>query len=288
MARTRIEWTESTWNPVTGCTKISPGCANCYARRLALRLRAMGQTNYRDGFKVALHEHMLERPLSWKKPQMIFVNSMSDLFHEGIPLDFIQRVFDIMRRAHWHRFQVLTKRSGRMAELAPVLEWSANVWIGVSIETSKFLYRADHLSAVPAGTRFLSLEPLLGPMPALDLKGMQWVIVGGESGPGARPMKEEWVLEIRDRCVSAGVPFFFKQWGGVNKKRAGRLVQGRTWDEMPQSLPKNDGSSQEKQPARTGCMVRPGTGGHAHVLDSFGGQRNDPDVVTVNSTTGNG
>jgi len=193
----------------------------------------MGQANYRNGFEVTLHEHMLERPLLWRKPQVIFVNSMSDLFHESVPVDFIQRVFDVMWQASWHQFQVLTKRAARMAELAPLLPWPRNVWMGVSVENSDQIARIDFLRTVPAAVRFLSVEPLLGPLPLLDLSGIGWVIVGGESGPGARPIRESWVTDIRDQCRNQGVPFFFKQWGGVNKRAAGRLLQGRTWDEMP-------------------------------------------------------
>ncbi len=230
----QIEWTQSTWNPVTGCTKISSGCAHCYAERMARRLKAMGQPNYRNGFRVTVHEHALELPLSWKKPQVIFVNSMSDLFHEDVPVDFILRVFDVMQQSHWHLFQVLTKRSGRLAELAPLLPWSGNVWMGVTVESAEHVDRIDGLRPVPAALRFLSLEPLLGPLPGLDLEGIDWVIVGGESGPGARPMAAAWALDIRDQCRRAGVPFFFKQWGGKNKKKAGRLLGGQTWDQMPE------------------------------------------------------
>lgn len=233
MTTSRIEWTESTWNPITGCTKISSGCKNCYAERMALRLQAMGQSNYIDGFQLSLHEHMLERPLEWKKPQLIFVNSMSDLFHEDVPVDFIQKIFDVMRRAYWHNFQVLTKRSERMLELSVDIDWPPNVWMGVSVESSKYKFRIDHLRRTKAKTKFLSLEPLLGPLSALDVSGIDWVIVGGESGPGARPIEESWVTEIRDQCLLAQVPFFFKQWGGANKKKSGRILQGRTWDQLP-------------------------------------------------------
>jgi len=228
-----IEWTESTWNPLTGCTKISPGCKNCYAERMAKRLKAMGQPNYANGFKLTTHQHVLEKPLEWKSPQMVFVNSMSDLFHEDVPVDFIQQVFDVMRRAHWHTFQVLTKRSEHLLDLNQDIDWPANVWMGVSVENSDYTFRINHLRQTHARVKFLSLEPLLGPLPNLDLNDMDWVIVGGESGPGARPMEKQWVTRIRDRCVTQGVPFFFKQWGGVNKKRAGRLLDGRSWDEMP-------------------------------------------------------
>jgi protein gp37 len=229
----KIEWTESTWNPVTGCTKISPGCAHCYAERMAKRLQAMGQRNYVRGFRVTLHEDALDLPLRWKKPQMIFVNSMSDLFHEQVPLDFIHKVFTVMEEASWHRFQVLTKRSTRLAELAPLLSWPDNVWMGVTVEDADFTFRIDDLRTVPAAMRFLSLEPLLSPMPGLDLTGIDWVIVGGESGPGARVMKPAWALDILHQCRRSGIPFFFKQWGGPNKKKAGRILEGSLYNEMP-------------------------------------------------------
>jgi protein gp37 len=228
-----IEWTEATWNPVTGCTKVSPGCKHCYAERLAKRLRAIGQPNYSKGFRLTLHAHSLDLPLRWKKPQMIFVNSMSDLFALEVPEDFITKVFNIMREAHWHTFQVLTKRSERLRGLSPKLQWMPNIWMGVSVESSDYTFRIDHLRETDAHVKFLSLEPLLGPLPALDLTGIAWVIVGGESGPGARLMKPEWVVEIRDRCQEAALPFFFKQWGGPSRKKAGRQLEGRTWDELP-------------------------------------------------------
>ncbi len=228
-----IEWTEATWNPVTGCTKVSPGCKNCYAESMARRLQAMGQRNYVRGFRLTLQPHMLERPLQWTKPQTIFVNSMSDLFHPEVPLPFIREVFAVMQRAHWHRFQVLTKRAERLAELAPALGWPPNVWIGVSVENHSYISRINRLREVPAPIRFLSLEPLLGPLPDLDLRDIQWVIVGGESGRRARPMDPDWATAIRDQCVRADVPFFFKQWGGRNRKAAGRLLDGREWNEMP-------------------------------------------------------
>ena len=231
-----IEWTESTWNPLTGCTKISPGCKHCYAERMARRLQAMGQPNYANGFRLSLHEHALEAPLSWKKPQMIFVNSMSDLFHRDVPLAFIQKVLDVTRRASWHTFQILTKRSERLAALDPEIDWPANVWMGVSVESQAYTWRIDHLCQTRARLKFLSLEPLLGPIPQLDVREINWVIVGGESGPGARPLDEAWVLQIRDQCQAVRVPFFFKQWGGVWKKRTGRLLEGRTWDAMPLSV----------------------------------------------------
>jgi protein gp37 len=228
-----IEWTGATWNPVTGCTKVSPGCKHCYAERMAVRLQAMGQPNYRHGFQVALHPHALDLPLRWKKPQTVFVNSMSDLFHESVPLDFIQRTLGVMRRAAWHRFQILTKRSSRLAELDRQLDWPDNVWLGVSVESAQFANRIDDLRQTRARVRFLSVEPLLGPLTGLDLRGIDWVIVGGESGPGARQMEPDWATSLRDQCARAGVAFFFKQWGGRNKKKAGRLLDGRTWDEVP-------------------------------------------------------
>ena len=233
MSTTKIEWTEKSWNPLTGCTKISTGCQNCYAERMALRLKSMGQKNYENGFKLTLHEDSLSIPLSWKKPAMIFVNSMSDLFHKDVPLSFIKKVFFIMSQAHWHTFQVLTKRSTRLAELSDEIKWPPNVWMGVSVETDEFTYRIENLATTGAAVKFLSLEPLLGLICEMPLTNIDWVIVGGESGPGARPMKEQWATEIRDHCIQSDVPFFFKQWGGTNKKKAGRLLEGRTWDGMP-------------------------------------------------------
>ncbi len=228
-----IEWTESTWNPVTGCTKISPGCKHCYAERMAKRLQAMGQPNYARGFNVTVHEHALHLPLRWRKPQTIFVNSMSDLFHEKVPAEFVRRVFGVMHEASWHRFQILTKRSRRLLELSSQLPWKPHIWMGVSIENQDHRYRADHLRETGALVKFLSLEPLLGPLSGLDLEGIDWVIVGGESGPKARPMDPSWVIDIRNQCQESQVPFFFKQWGGPNKKKAGRRLEGRTWDDMP-------------------------------------------------------
>ena len=228
-----IEWTESTWNPVTGCTKISPGCKNCYAERIALRLKAMGYASYANGFKLTIHENLLNLPLTWKRPQIIFVNSMSDLFHEDVPFDFIKKAFRVMLQAKHHKFQVLTKRSERLLELCSDLPWPENIWMGVSVENQGYTFRIDHLRDIKAKIKFLSLEPLLGPIPNLDLKRIDWVIVGGESGPKARPMSHSWVTNIRDQCKKAGIPFFFKQWGGKNKKTAGRILEGRTWDEMP-------------------------------------------------------
>jgi protein gp37 len=231
-----IEWTESTWNPLTGCDKISPGCKHCYAERMAKRLQAMGQPNYVNGFKLTMHERVLEKPLEWKTQQTIFVNSMSDLFHNNVPVAFIQRALDVMRRANWHRFQVLTKRSERLLELNSLIDWPDNVWMGVSVENADYAFRIDHLRETGAKVKFLSLEPLLGPLSHLDLGGISWVIVGGESGPGARKMDEGWVKDIRNQCLSARVPFFFKQWGGVHKKKAGRELEGRIWDEMPVNI----------------------------------------------------
>lgn len=239
-----IEWTQATWNPLTGCTKISPGCAHCYAERMSMRLKAMGQQNYTNGFDLTLHESALELPLKWRKPRTIFVNSMSDLFHEDVPVSFIERVFDVMERAHWHRFQVLTKRAKRLSEVSSKLTWPDQIWMGVSVESQRYVDRIDFLRKTPAKTKFLSLEPLLGPLKTLNLEGIHWAIVGGESGPGARPMEADWVTDLRDQCRSQQVPFFFKQWGGVNKKKAGRLLDGRTWDEMP--LPLNDRYSTPK------------------------------------------
>lgn len=236
MAQSKIEWTESTWNPLTGCNKISPGCKHCYAERMAKRLQAMGQPNYINGFKLTMHPQALEKPLEWKTPQVIFVNSMSDLFHKEVPLDFIQQVFDVMKRADWHQFQVLTKRSERLLELSPKLDWADNIWMGVSVENADYSFRIDHLRKTGAKIKFLSIEPLLGPVPKMNLKGINWVIVGGESGPGARPLEREWVVDIKNQCVKARVPFFFKQWGGVQKKKAGRLLDGKTWDQMPKEI----------------------------------------------------
>jgi protein gp37 len=238
-----IEWTDGTWNPVRGCSRISPGCEHCYAERIAQRFSGLGQPyegltrGSRSGprwtGRIRLVDDAIDAPLHWRKSKLVFVNSMSDLFHEQVPLAFIERVFETMERAHWHTFQILTKRADRLAALAARLPWPANVWMGVSVESERYLERVDHLRAVPAAVRFLSLEPLLGPLPNLDLDGVDWVIVGGESGPGARAMSAEWVREIRRKCELAGVPFFFKQWGGLHKKRAGRELDGRTHDAMP-------------------------------------------------------
>jgi protein gp37 len=231
--RSAIEWTEASWNPTTGCNKVSPGCAHCYAETFAERWRGVPNHPYAQGFDLKLWPQRLGIPLRWQRPRLIFVNSMSDLFHEDIPDDFIGEVFDVMGQAHWHTFQVLTKRHERLAELAPLLTWHPNVWMGVTIENRRFVHRADYLRGVPAAVRFISAEPLLGPLEGLDLAGVEWLIAGGESGPKHRPVREEWVLELRNRCVAEGVAFFFKQWGGVRSKSGGRLLRGRTWDEMP-------------------------------------------------------
>jgi protein gp37 len=228
-----IEWTDATWNPVTGCSKVSPGCKFCYAERLANRLQAMGQKNYTNGFEVTLQPHMLEHPLRWRTPRRVFVNSMSDLFHNEVPTTYIKQVFGVMKRAHWHQFQVLTKRSERLLQLNRVLRWQPHIWMGVSVEKEEYLFRVEHLRRTGAAIKFLSIEPLLGPLHNLVLRGIDWVIVGGESGPHARPLDPAWVQEIRDRCATARVPFFFKQWGGVFKSRTGRTLDGRNWDEMP-------------------------------------------------------
>lgn len=237
-SNSKIEWTTSTWNPVTGCTKVSDGCQNCYAECMARRLKAMGNPRYAEGFDVKLHYDLIELPITWKKPQMIFVNSMSDIFHEEVPLEFIKQVFDTIRHAHWHTFQVLTKRADRLAELASELDWPKNLWMGVTVECQDCAGRIDKLRATPAAVKFISAEPLLGPLD-IDLDGIDWVIVGGESGPRARPIKEEWVIALRDKCEQASVPFFFKQWGGVNKKKTGRLLDGRTYDDYPRPAQAN-------------------------------------------------
>lgn len=233
MARSTIEWTEATWNPTTGCSKISPGCKHCYAERMAKRLQAIGHPNYTNGFRLAMHEQTLALPLRWKRPQTIFVNSMSDLFHEDVPIEFIQKAFEIMRQAHWHRFQILTKRSERLMESSRELYWAPNIWMGVSVESQRYTFRIDHLRRTGAQIKFLSLEPLLGPLTGINLADVDWVILGGESGLAARAMDPAWAIDIRDQCQRAAVPFFFKQWGGRNKKAMGRELQGRTWDETP-------------------------------------------------------
>lgn len=228
-----IEWTEMTWNPVTGCRKVSQGCKHCYAERMAKRLHAMGTDRYRNGFAPTLHEDLIDLPRRWKKPRVIFVNSMSDLFQEEVPDDFIRRVFDTMRECPQHTFQILTKRGARLRELGPSLKWPKNVWMGVSVENDQVIDRIRDLASVPAKVRFLSCEPLLGPLTRLPLKNIHWVIVGGESGPGARPMNSDWVESIHGQCTKAGTAFFFKQWGGVRKDMTGRELHGRTYDEMP-------------------------------------------------------
>jgi protein gp37 len=229
----KIEWTQMTWNPVTGCTKISAGCKHCYAERMAKRLQAMGVERYRNAFNVALHYDLIDLPKKWKQSRVIFVNSMSDLFHEQIPVSFIQRVFATMESCPQHTFQILTKRGKRLAEVANELTWPQNVWMGVSVENDLVVHRIDDLRSVPATVRFLSCEPLIGPLDSLPLSGIHWVIVGGESGPDARPMQTEWVESILRQCRKADVAFFFKQWGGVRKGRTGRTLHGRTFDEMP-------------------------------------------------------
>ena len=231
--RSNIEWTEMTWNPVTGCTKISQGCKHCYAERMAKRLTAMGAERYRNGFEVTLHPDLLDVPRRWRQPRTVFVNSMSDLFHEDVPHRYIARVFETMAACPQHTFQVLTKRADRLASLAPHIPWAPNVWMGVSVEDARVLERIDHLREVPAKIRFLSLEPLIGPLEDLDLSGISWVIVGGESGPRARPMRREWVNAILRQCREAGVAFFFKQWGGVRKDLTGRKLDGVIYSEMP-------------------------------------------------------
>ena len=231
--KSNIEWTEMTWNPVTGCTKISQGCKHCYAERMAKRLTAMGSERYRNGFSITLHPDLVDVPRRWRQPRVVFVNSMSDLFHDEIPLSYIQRVFATMKDCSHHTFQVLTKRGERLAELAPYLPWPRNVWMGVSVENTRVIHRVKSLQSVPAAVRFLSLEPLIGPLESLPLEGINWVIVGGESGPKSRPMQKEWVTSIFRQCRTAKVPFFFKQWGGIRKDLTGRKLNGRTYDEMP-------------------------------------------------------
>lgn len=231
--QSNIEWTQWTWNPVTGCTKISQGCKNCYAERMAKRLMAMGSPRYRDGFKVTLHEDLTELPKRWKRGRVIFVNSMSDLFHPEVPLEFIQRVFQTMAECPQHTFQVLTKRGERLAEISDKLPWPPNVWMGVSVEDQRVTDRMDYLRTTGAQVKFVSLEPLIGPLENLDLTGIHWAIVGGESGPGSRPIEIDWVRSIREQCKQADVRFFFKQWGGVRKHETGRILDGRTWDEYP-------------------------------------------------------
>jgi protein gp37 len=231
--RSAIEWTQATWNPVTGCTKVSPGCAHCYAETFAERWRGITGHPYEQGFDLRFWPQRLEQPLRWKRPRLIFVNSMSDLFHEAIPSDYIARIFEVMVEARQHVFQVLTKRHERMAELASELPWPENVWMGVTIENKRWVGRADALREAPAAVRFISAEPLLGPLVGLDLEGIDWLIAGGESGVRHRPVREEWIVELQERCAEAGVAFFFKQWGGIRSKSGGRTLRGREWSEMP-------------------------------------------------------
>lgn len=252
-ATSNIEWTEVTWNPVTGCTKISQGCKNCYAARMAKRLHAMGSKRYENGFSVALHNDLVDAPRTWRKPRTVFVNSMSDLFHERVPLEFIARVFQTMKDCPQHTFQVLTKRSSRLLRASNGLSWASNVWMGVSVEDSRVLDRIRHLQDTPAAVRFLSLEPLIGPLEDLSLEGIDWVIVGGESGPKSRPMRQEWVQSIFEQCRSAAVPFFFKQWGGVRKDLTGRKLHGRTYDEMPASRLKGHSAGDDVRASPQGC-----------------------------------
>jgi len=245
---TKIEWTQATWNPTRGCSPVSPGCENCYAVRFARRFSGAGKPY--EGLtestpegpvwtgRIRLVEEALDLPLRWRVPRHVFVDSMSDLFHERIPVDFIQKVFRTMGEASWHTFQVLTKRAARLHQLRSVLPWPRNVWIGISIESSEYAWRAGILRDVPGAIRFLSIEPLLGPIPNIALDGIHWVIVGGESGPGARPMDVDWVRQLRDDCNESGVPFFFKQWGGVHKSKNGRILDGQIWEEMPVHIPK--------------------------------------------------
>jgi protein gp37 len=236
MNQTNIEWTESTWNPITGCTKVSAGCFNCYAERMSLRLKAMGTTKYKKGFELVIHEECLLEPYEWRKPKIIFVNSMSDLFHEDIHFDFINRVFKVMNENPQHIFQILTKRSERLLEYNSSLNWTSNIWMGVSIENDQVKNRIDNLSKTNAAIKFLSCEPLLGDLGEINLEAINWVIVGGESGPKARPIEEDWVLKIFSQCKNLNIPFFFKQWGGVNKKKNGKQLQGQVYNEMPEII----------------------------------------------------
>ena len=229
-----IDWSKNSWNPVSGCTKISIGCKNCYAKPIAIELQNQGKEKYKNGFEPTCHPSLLREPFKWEKSRRVFVNSMSDLFHDAVPNSFIKSCFWTMRLAGQHQFYILTKRSERLYSIKDDLDWWDNIWMGVSVETVDYLYRIDHLRATGAAIKFLSIEPLLGPIPDIDLTDIDWVIVGGESGPGARPIKEEWVLDIRDQCIDARVSFFFKQWGGVNKKKNGCLLEGKVWDQMPE------------------------------------------------------
>ncbi len=233
MSVSKIEWTETTWNPLTGCTKVSPGCKNCYAERMAKRLQAMNSANYNNGFKLTCHPHALDIPFSWKKSRMVFVNSMSDLFHKDVPDEFIKKVFGIMNIASQHQYQVLTKRSENLLRMDPVIRWRSHIWMGVSVENADFRYRIDHLRKTKAKVKFISFEPLIADIGDVNLDGIDWVIVGGESGPGARLIEKEWVVNIQQQCSKKNIAFFFKQWGGVNKKKTGRLLDGKVWSQMP-------------------------------------------------------
>lgn len=234
--KSKIEWTDVTWNPITGCTKVSPGCKYCYAERMAKRLKAMGKASYINGFEVTVHEELFENPLKIRSPKMIFVNSMSDLFHESISNEIILSLFEIMEKASWHTFQILTKRAERLNRINKLVKWPDNVWAGVSVENDDYKFRVDLLRSIDSKVKFLSLEPLIGSINNLNLSRINWVIVGGESGPKARKMEEAWVTEIRDTCISQNVPFFFKQWGGINKKKNGRLLEGLEWNQMPNNI----------------------------------------------------
>jgi protein gp37 len=248
-ATSTIEWTDATWNPVTGCTEISPGCDHCYARTFSERFRGVPGHPYEQGFDLKLWPGRLELPLGWRRPKRVFVNSMSDLFHEEVPAEFIHRVFRVMEQADWHIFQVLTKRPRRMAEMAPDLPWPAHIWAGTSVELDRYTWRANHcLRRVPSAVRFISAEPLLGPLPSLQLDHLHWVITGGESGPRHRPCHPDWVRDLRDRCQAADVAFFLKQWGGRTPKAGGRELDGRAWDEMPALLPERHPSPPEESP----------------------------------------
>ena len=252
-AKSSIEWTESTWNPVTGCTKVSPGCKHCYAERFSERFRGVPGHPFEEGFKLRLVPEALELPLKWTSPRLVFVNSMSDLFHEAIPDDYIGKVFDVIRLATQHQFQILTKRAERLAEYCRYWPIPENAWLGVSVENARYKNRISHLQGTAARVRFLSIEPLIGPLGALDLRGISWVIVGGESGPDCRPMRAEWVRNIREQCVGNNVPFFFKQWGGVRKGKYGRVLDGRTWDELPIQFSRL--RSNRRQPSQRSLQV---------------------------------
>jgi protein gp37 len=231
--KSEIEWTDTTWNPVTGCTKISSGCVNCYAERIAHRLKAMGNKRYKNGFRITMHPDLVEIPMKWRTPRVVFVNSMSDLFHEEVPFDFIKKVFETMNKCPHHTFQVLTKRSKRLVEVSALLRWTSNIWMGVTVEDSSNIFRIDDLLRSDASVKFISCEPLIGEVHFPTFRGIDWVIVGGESGPNARPMKKEWAISIRDLCVEEGIPYFFKQWGGLNRKENGRILDGTIWNQMP-------------------------------------------------------